>query len=201
MLVILSSGFVCKVKEFQDLLCVAVTPFYIYVKKEFKSSIIAALSRHRGHPSIESSTNVQWTLLQKPMTLEQSEFVHILRVVGVTSVVVRQFGMRAKNMKFGQHVMIKCRTADRDCYICYDLAWTITAHLLHYGNGTRHMPKLELDDSLTPLDKYVVLCHIQNTQSLRLAFGESVRIEHLPKDIAVQLLLTRLKHIPPLLVV
>ena len=74
-------------------LLVASTPYYIYVKEEFKAEIIAKIDEIRGVPHLPSSN--KHALLSKNITMVTPQFVQVLQYAFVDSVTkLRSYGGR-----------------------------------------------------------------------------------------------------------
>ena len=76
-----------------NVLLVASTPYYIYVKEEFKAEIIAKIDEIRGVPHLPSSN--KHALLSKNITMVTPQFVQVLQYAFVDSVTkLRSYGGR-----------------------------------------------------------------------------------------------------------
>jgi hypothetical protein len=75
-----------------NVLLVASTPYYIYVKEEFKAEIIAKIDEIRGVPHLPSSN--KHALLSKNFTMITPQFVQVLQDAFVDSVIIVGYGQK-----------------------------------------------------------------------------------------------------------
>ena len=75
-----------------NVLLVASTPYYIYVKEEFKAEIIAKIDEIRGVPHLPSSN--KHALLSKNITMVTPQFVQVLQDAFVDSVIIVGYGQK-----------------------------------------------------------------------------------------------------------
>ena len=102
-----------------NVLLVASTPYYIYVKEEFKAEIIAKIDEIRGVPHLPSSN--KHALLSKIITMVTPQFVQVLQDAFVDSVTIVGYGQKAP-IAWGQKLMQAARGTDRNCTCEFDMA-------------------------------------------------------------------------------
>jgi hypothetical protein len=178
-----------------NVLLVASTPYYIYVKEEFKSEIIAKIDEIRGVPHLPSSN--EHALLSKNITMVTPQFVQVLQDAFVDSVTIVGYGQKAP-IAYGRKLMQAARGTDRNCTCEFDMAAQVPPEKMHWARYTdRHMAPVELDDN--GMNQLNLMTLVANTrrECIETKFGEKSRIEHWPQYAMAQLEFYGFK-IPPI---
>ena len=157
---------------YKDWVVICSSPFQVWVPKNYCKEVMNEMGKMNNVVAIESKNET--TTNKSSSTFSSYDFTDMLLKLNITNVCVKSYGEKSQ-IVWGVAIMRKCREADPECAITFDIAANIRPEQVHWKRQTNMVPELREGDG-----GFITLARWDGTPESERELGKGARIYHNP---------------------